>query len=211
MKGKDMVKEEPRKVEHWEVKHAMFLGGHEIVFAEDELDKENTYFIGDCSYDNPFGLGTYSNCIGTADYLEAVFEYTQRVQNQIKLIRQERSERGVSDEPLTMNECISGGLGENIEGKLVVIRPIVMHRDRRTADYQYFFADGGNGCRADAIGHAVFGQNLYTGKRARWERSDILGIADPDKLPQWAKIKLEILLKEKQPQSRPKTKSAIER
>lgn len=206
-----MVKEKPRKVEHWEVEHAIFLGGHEIVFAEDKLDKEITYLVGDCSYDNSFGLGTYTNCIGTADYLKAVSEYAQRIQKQIELIRQERSERGVSDEPLTIKACLSGGLGENIEGKLVIIRPDVMHRDRRTADYQYFFADGGNGCRAEAIGRAVFGQNLYTGIRARWERADILGIADPDKLPEWAESKLQLLFVDKQSEARTKAKPVTER
>lgn len=198
-----MTKEKPRKVEHWEVKQAVTLGGHEIVYAEDKLDKEHPFFVGDCNYDNPFSIGMYSNCIGTSDYLEAISEYTQRVQKQIEQVRKERNERGVSDEPLTIDNCLAGGLGQNIEGKLVIIRPDVMHLDRRTADYQYFFADGGNGCRADAIGCGVFGQTLYTGKRLRWERADILGIADPKKLPEWAKEKLETLQREKQMETRP--------
>lgn len=86
-----------------------------------------------------------------------------------------------------------------------------MHRDRRTADYQYFLADGGNGCRAEAIGRAIFGQNLYTGKRSRWERQDILGIADPQKLPDWAKERLEKLQSEKQPNTRLQKKTERER
>ena len=206
-----MSKEKPRMVDHWEVKHSIFLSGHEIVFAEDESHMETPYFIGDCSYDNPFGIAEYTNCIGTADYLEAITEYAQRLQTQAELVRQERSERSISDEPLAQDACLSGGLGENITGKLVVIRPKVMHRDRRTADYQYFLADGGNGCRADAIGRAVFGQNLYTGKRSRWERQDILGIADPQKLPDWAKERLEKLQLEKQPDARLRKKTERER
>lgn len=206
-----MSKEKPRMVEHWEVKHAVFIGGHEIVFSEDKHDKENTYLVGYCDYDNPFNVGTYSNCIGTADYLEAMSEYTQRLQKQIEMVRQERSERGASDEPLTLDACLSGGLGENIEGKLVVIRPDIMYQDRRTADYQYFLADGGNGCRAEAIGCAVFGQNLYTSKRSRWERADILGIADLEKLPGWAKQRLESLQSEKQPDTHSRKKTEMVR
>lgn len=188
-----MPKEKPRMVEHWEVEHSVFLGGHEIVFAEDESDMKNPYFVGDCSYDNPFGVAEYINCIGTPDYLEAVSEYAQRLQTQAELMRQERRVRGVDIEPLNRNACLPGGLGDSIEGKLVVIRPDVMHRDRRTADYQYFLTSGGNGCRAESLGCAVFGQNLYTGKRFRWERADILGVADPEKLPLWAKERLESL------------------
>jgi len=206
-----MTKDKPRMVDHWEVKHSVFLGGHEIVFAEDESHMETPYFVGDCSYDNPFGIAEYTNCIGSADYLKAISDYTQRLKTQAELVRQERSERGISDEPLTQDACLSGGLGEDITGKLVVIRPNVMHRDRRTADYQYFLADGGNGCRAEAIGRAIFGQNLYTGKRSRWERQDILGIADPQKLPDWAKERLEKLQSEKQPNTRLQKKTERER
>jgi len=206
-----MEKDKPRMIEHWEVKQSIFLGGHEIVFAEDERNTADPYFVGDCSYDNPFGVAEYSNCIGTADYLEAVSEYTQRIQTEIKLVGQERADRRIGDEPLSTEHCLPGGLGENIAGKLVVIKPDVMHRDRRTADYQYFFADGGNGCRAEAIGSAVFGQNLYTGKRARWERADILGIAELAKLPEWAKDRLKSLRTEKQADNHTKKKTDIER
>lgn len=34
-------------------------------------------------------------------------------------------------------------------------------------------------------------QELYSGKRCRWDRTDILGIADREKLPDWAKEKAE--------------------
>jgi len=206
-----MTKETPHMVEHWGVKLAIFVGGHELMFAEDESNKENKYLVRDCSYDNPFGVPEYSNCIGAADYLEAISEYANRIQTQTELVRQERRERGISDEPLTRNACLSDGLGENFEEKLVVIRSDVMMPDRRTADYQYFVADGGNGCRTNAIGRAVFGQNLYTGKRARWERQDILGIADPEKLPEWAKGRLKALQEEKQTDTHPRKKAEAER
>lgn len=206
-----MEKEKPRMDDHWEVKLAVFVGGHEIVFAEDKRNPKSPYFVGDCSYDNSFGVPEYTNCIGTENFLEAVCEYAHRIQIQAELVRQERSEHGVGDEPLTQDACLSGGLGEDITGKLVVIRPDVMHPDRRTADHQYFLADGGNGCRAASIGCAVFGQNLYTGKRSRWERYDILGIADHEKLPTWAKDRLKALQSKKQTDTRPRKKTEMER
>lgn len=206
-----MAKEAPRKADHWEVKLAVFVGGQEIVFAEDENDPEHPYMVGNCGYENPFGIAVYSNCIGTADYLEAITEYAHRLQAQTALVHQERDERGISDEPLTRDACLSGGLGEDITGKLVIVRSDIMRPDRRTADYQYFLADGGNGCRASAIGSAVFGQNLYTGKRSRWERCDILGIADPKKLPDWAKERLQVPQTEEKMETRPKKKTDMER
>jgi hypothetical protein len=212
MKGRvDMAKEAPRKADHWEVKLAAFVGGQEIVFAEDENDQKQPYLVGYCSYDNPFGVAEYSSCVATADYLEAMVEYAHRIQMQAEHVRQERAERGISVEPVTRDACLTGGLGEDITGKLVVVRPEVMQRDRRTADYQYFLADGGNGCRADAIGSAVFGQTLYTGKRLRWERANILGLADLEKLPVWAKNRLKALQTEAKTETRPRKKTDMER
>lgn len=206
-----MEKEKPRKADHWEVKYGLFVGGHEIVFGEDQHDPEYPYFVGDCLYNNPFGVAEYRKCIITADYLEAVIEFADRMKTQAELARQERTERGISDKPLGRDACLSGGLGSNIEGKLVVIRPEVMQRDKRTADYQYFLAEHGNGCRAEAHGLGVFGKNLYTGKPGRWERPDVMGIADPEKLPEWAKAQLESLQAEKQPETGPRKKTEMER
>ncbi|MPM08138.1 hypothetical protein SDC9_54450 [bioreactor metagenome] len=205
-----MAKEALRKADHWEVKLAVFVGGQEIVFAEDESDLESPYMVGNCGYENPFGMAVYSSCIGTADYLEAITEYANRLQAQTELVHQERAVRGIGDESLTRDACLPGGLGEDITGKLVIIRPDIMHPDRRTADYQYFLADGGNGCRASAIGSAVFGQNLYDGKRSRWERCDILGVADPLKLPDWANERLKVL-QTNEKTTPPKKKSGPER
>ena len=206
-----MEKEKPRKADHWVVKYALFVGGHEIVFGEDQHDPDYPYFVGDCLYTNPFGVPEYRKCIGTADYLEAVTEFADRVKTQAEMVRQDRTERGVSDKPLTRDACLPGGLADNIEGKLVIIRPDVMQCDKRTADYQYFYAEHGNGCRAEAHGLGVFGKNLYTGTQSRWERPDVMGIADPAKLPEWAKIRLEALHAEKQAETGPRKKVEMAR
>ncbi len=91
--------------DHWEVKYAVCIGGHEVVFAEDQRDQEHPYFIGDCSYENPFGVPEYKNCIGTSDYLETVAEFANRIKTQAELVRQTRAERGISDLPLTRDAC----------------------------------------------------------------------------------------------------------
>ena len=43
----------------------------------------------------------------------------------------------------------------------------------------------------DSRGQAVFVEELYSGEVSRWERSDILGLADLNKLPDWAKEKIQ--------------------
>lgn len=46
--------------------------------------------------------------------------------------------------------------------------------------------DGGHGA-IGGRGQAVFGTCLADGKRARWERYDVLGVIKPEKMPDWAK------------------------
>lgn len=52
------------------------------------------------------------------------------------------------------------------------------------------FAISGFGCTPGSRGRAVFFQELYSGERCRWDASDILGVANPEKIPDWAKEKL---------------------
>lgn len=53
------------------------------------------------------------------------------------------------------------------------------------------YALGGFGCSPGSRGRAVYFEDLFSGKRCRWDRTDILGIADREKLPDWAKEKAE--------------------
>ena len=77
-----------------------------------------------------------------------------------------------------------------MEGKLIILRPTSLEPEYRTADCQLGFTTGGFGCSPGADGRAVYFEELYSGERCRWEIGDVLGIADPDTLPDWAKEKL---------------------
>jgi hypothetical protein len=81
-------------------------------------------------------------------------------------------------------------LDESLKGKLIVISPDVLAPEYRSAEYQYAVCTGGFGAQPEARGHAVFVKNLYSGETSRFERRDVLGVADVAKLPEWAKEKL---------------------
>lgn len=79
---------------------------------------------------------------------------------------------------------------ESLQGKLIVLRPTSLAPEYRTADCQLGFALSGFGCTPGARGRAVYFEELYSGERCRWDASDILGVANPEKIPDWAKEKL---------------------
>ena len=177
--------EEKRMIENYEVRQSVILGDREIVFGIDK-SAELPYLVCDCMDMGGFGLLRYDNAVAGDDYLEQMKAFTGRIDRQIQQVRDERQQRGIDPAPLAQDYCILGGMERNLEGKVVVIKASSLRPEYATADHQLVLATGGNGCRPDARGRAVFCTNLYTGKQGRWERYDVLGVADMQKLPQWA-------------------------
>lgn len=94
------------------------------------------------------------------------------------------------NEALTYDDCIAGSKTANFENEIVVINPksyVASHSV--TADDSLWLVSHGNGCRYGAIGQGVFAENILTGERAKWIRSDVLGIVDPKKLYLWVSDK----------------------
>lgn len=129
--------------------------------------------------------------MANTDYLEAMTEFLERAASAIQLVKEERAERGISNEPLTAGDCIPGSKDTHYENQLVVIKPEKMAPSARTADHQLVLATGGFGCNPNARGQAVYCKNLFTGKTMRWERFDVAGIILPGRIPEWAHQRLE--------------------
>lgn len=77
--------------------------------------------------------------------------------------------------------------------QLLILNPSSLIEEYRHGEYQYFFAKAGFGCDPTKLGTKVFGEFLFDGEKAAFRRSDFMGIADPAKLPEWAKEKLQNL------------------
>ncbi|MDD4808079.1 MAG: hypothetical protein PHU30_06270 [Oscillospiraceae bacterium] len=190
------MEEEKRMIENYEVRHSIFLGNREIVFGIDK-NAPLPYLVSDCTDMGGFGLLRYDNAVAGDDYLEQMQEFTKRIDRQIQQVRDERAQRGIDPEPLTIEHCVPNGMAENLEGKVIVIKASSLRPEYATADHQLMLATGGNGCRPDARGRAVFCTSLYTGKQGRWERYDVQGVADVTKLPQWAQDAAQKLQRKK--------------
>jgi len=178
-----------RMVDGYEIKHAIYIGNKEILFGMDETKTEHPYMVCDCRWDNSFGIDQYDNAVGSADYFEMMTEFLARAQAQMEAVKAERVETKI---PLfTKEHCTPNDYSQSIENKVVVIRPECLMPEYRSAVKQLVLATGGFGTHGNSRGRAVYTVNLYTGKEARWNREDVLGVLKPEHMPDWATEKLK--------------------
>ena len=74
--------------------------------------------------------------------------------------------------------------------KVLILRPNVLKEECWTLQNQLWYAETGFGCSPNARGQAVFAVCLGDGEKARWSRSDFIGVLDEKYLPDWAAEKL---------------------
>lgn len=184
--------DETRMIEGYTVQTAIHIGGREIVYAENHASSQ-PYMVCNCSWDNPMNVSVYGDALVSEDYLEIMAEFVDRISTGLARVAEQRTERGISGEPLTAADCIDGSWREHYENQLIVIKPEQMVAYARTPDNQLLLATGGNGCNPDARGTAVFAKNLFTGTSSRWNRYDVAGVIRPDRIPAWAKERLAAL------------------
>ena len=95
--------------------------------------------------------------------------------------------------------CVPGHL--DYTGKVLILRPDVLKEEFRSARSQLWVGESGFGCSPTARGQAVFATCLGDGEKARWSRSDFLGVLDEQYLPDWAREKLAELRGSEQEQT----------
>ena len=167
----------------YKITHQFRIGGRTLVLGHNPEDHETPYLV--CYQDFGLGFPRFTEAVGSDDYLEIVELFSQRLQQQIEAVKQQRAERNLPFTILTLEHCRRREPEESLEGKLVIVKANNISPEYRSADYQLGYALGGFGCKPGAGGRAVFFEELYSGERSRWDVGDILGIADLDKLPEW--------------------------
>jgi hypothetical protein len=191
--------DEKRIIEGYEEMHCIRLGGGEVIIAENKT-AENRYMVCDCSWDNLLGIDWFTNAVGSADYLEIMKEFTNRLSERVIALETERETRGIPLEVIDDNECSSTS-DKNFEGQCIVISADKLSPEFRSIDHQLALCTGGFGANPKSRGQKVYCQNLITGKTETWRRYDIAGIVPPERLPEWAKASLEALKSPKENES----------
>ena len=177
---------EPRKAGDYEIIQSIRMGGRILLVGFNP--KDETYMTCYQQY-NFLGEKMYPEAVASKSYLEIVETFMERLQAQVEKVKAFRTSRNVPYAVLGADDCLHLP-EESLKGKLIVIRPTSLAPEYRTADCQLGFALGGFGYLSGARGRAVYFEELYSGERCRWDVTDVLGVADTKRLPEWAKAKL---------------------
>ena len=186
---------EKRMVGDFEIIHSMRIGDREIVLGENPAGIGDERYM--CAFSTDNGLfACYTEIMVSNDYPELVKLFGERVAEQAEKTRIALNGpkiQGIPNEPITAEGCEVISHQHDLKGKVVVIKPENLRREYRRATCQLQLCTGGFGASPNSRGSACFCTELYSGKTSRFERSDILGIIAPEKLPEWAKHYLEVV------------------
>ena len=152
------------------------LDGVELIVAEDK-GADKPYLLYKGTKDNPLGVMEYRLADAGSDYVTVMREFVRRLGVSLDSLNLDRVYRGspLTDFTVTAEHCVSGGMNENLTGKVVAIRAESLAPEFRSLSHQLARVTGGFGAHPNARGRAVFCTELYSGSQDRWERSDILG------------------------------------
>ena len=187
--------EEKRMAGNYEVTTAFEIGTKEIIIGENKTAALDERFVV-ANYENNGIFERYVDALVGGDYAEIVKIFAERVKNEAEQVMDEKSKITVDMTPITKDGCQVLEADDRIKNKVVVIRADVFKPEYQIATKQLQLCTGGFGAEPNSRGSACFCTNLYSGKEARFERSDILGVIEKDNLPDWAKERLDVVQKE---------------
>jgi hypothetical protein len=173
----------------YEIIQAMMIGDKEIVLGENTEDDQGVPYM--CAFCEDNGIiARFYDVFAGDDFCEIAQDFGQRIAKQAEKTREalEGERTGENDySVITTERCSVVSSDDDLHGKIIVIKPEVLRREYRAANHQLKLCTGGFGASPNSRGSACFCADLRTGKESRFERRDILGTMEPEKLPQWAK------------------------
>jgi ribosome-associated translation inhibitor RaiA len=194
--------QEKRNFNGYEELHEIQINGR-LVFLGENPGAEEQYMVGEFKNDNPLGLYESTWAGLTNDYLEALDKFNDFLEDNINIVKTERESRdkmhSVEHIMLTAVHCVPNGLNEDLTGKVIIIKPEVLTPEFRRSDHQLKICTGGFGANPNSRGNAVFCTDLFSDKGSRFERHDVLGVADTQRLPEWAVRKIKSMEVQKEP------------
>jgi hypothetical protein len=158
--------------------------GHEIKLGED-MGNEKPYYV---ETGDGFGMRTGS-------YMDALIAYAGQIKtwaDEEQAAYEGRVAQGLEGSALTAEHCLPGGESADFTNRLIIVDAKYLTPEYRNPESQLVECTHGSGARPDAKGTSVFGKELHSGVSVVYGRHQILGVADESKLPEWAKMKIEM-------------------
>lgn len=180
-----------RMVHSYNVSQAIEIGKVEVILAVDERQQDKPYLVCYCTRQNPLNMEQYYVAEAGSDYLAAMQDFVERIQDEVASLRKERTEQPLNMSVLTANECNLLTNEASLENELLAIRPERLRPEYRTANHQLVVAVGGFGMSAHSRCRAVYVKNVFSGKEQRWNWDDMMGSVKPEHIPPWAQQRLE--------------------
>lgn len=189
------MSDEKRMAGDYEIIQSVYIGDREIVVGENQADSDGLPYLV-AYYESNAILGRYYDAVGSDDFLEIMEIYGQRITEQAQKTREELSKpklQGIDNRPITAEGCTPISYDDDLNGKVIVIKPEVLRPEYRRATSQVKLCTGGFGAYPHSRGSAVFCTEVYTGRQSRFERRDVLGVLEPENQPQWVQHYLLVL------------------
>lgn len=182
---------EKRMAGDYEVFASMSVGRKELIMGENPKAEEGARYM--CAYCESNALfEQYNEAMVSDDYVEILQLCCERLKESTDRLKEEiDKELLVSTGTVPPDGYTPISSEADLRGKVVVIKPEVFKREYQRSTHQYQYVTGGSGASPFGRGTSVFTEGLYDGEKGRFEHREMLGIADPDRLPEWAKTALE--------------------
>lgn len=200
------MNDEKRMAGSYEIIHAVHIGDREIVVGDSSVAGPDERFMCAHAVSNDF-FCRYDDVITSDDFPEIMSIFGKRITEQSEKTRQELITpiiQGIDVTPFQKHDCKPVSYADDINGKIVVIKPDVLRPEYQRSTNQLKLCTGGFGASPNSRGSACFCMDLYTGKTSRFERSDVMGTLEPDQLPKWAQHHLKLHLNQQTKKGRRK-------
>lgn len=179
-----MIGEDKRTVHGYRIIHSMIIGSQEMILGEKQAECPDKRYL--CAHDDLDHLDKGYEDVATGDYLEMLELYTKRIQGEIKTLRDAEKKISGPNAPIPAEHCRLDDHTKNILGKFVVIKAEVFRPEYQRASEQICYVTGGSGAKANPKEKAIIVKNVYDGREAQFERSEVQGLVNMKYLPEWA-------------------------
>lgn len=182
-----------RKVADYTVTNSLCIGHKEIVMGENTKAATGERYL--CCYVEEVAVfERYTEAVVSDDFAEIAKIFGERIEAAAEEIIKENEKAAdlIKDNTEFASEkCTPVAWEDTIANKVVALRGDTLRPEFRHASYQLVLCTGGFGAMANARGRTCHGISLYDGQKSSFYRSDILGVVEPDKLPEWAQKGLD--------------------